>query len=257
MSRMPLTTDLLTTARLIVDGQAAGVWNMAVDEALLESAARGTGMTLRLYLWEEATLSLGYFQAHRDRRQHAASRRCPLVRRQTGGGAIVHDRELTYSFCVPPAHPLAVDVQTLYDQFHGSLVQALTELGAAAALCEKAARPTNDDEPFLCFQRRAVGDVLSGPSKIAGSAQRRSHGAVLQHGSILLHRSPAAPELPGIAELQGVSLAPEALIAHWTRILQERLGLQMELGRVSGAEVERAKQLAEEKYGAAAWTERR
>ena len=86
--------------RLLHDPPAAGAWNMAVDEALLETAADSGVATLRFYQWNEPTLSLGYFQAATDRDQHPASRDCPLVRRASGGGAILHDRELTYSMAM-------------------------------------------------------------------------------------------------------------------------------------------------------------
>ncbi len=97
--------------RLIVDPPQAGAWNMAVDEALLESAVAGGLPVFRLYQWSEPTLSLGYFQAVADRQQHPASHGCPLVRRRSGGGAILHAHELTYaarrstgsSFTHPPA----------------------------------------------------------------------------------------------------------------------------------------------------------
>src|SRR5688572_3671775 len=89
-------------ARLIIDPPARGAWNMAVDELLLEEACRGA-RALRLYQWSEATLSLGYFQAAAERTEHTASRDCPLVRRASGGGAIVHHRELTYCLAMPVA----------------------------------------------------------------------------------------------------------------------------------------------------------
>src|SRR5688500_20216584 len=95
------------TSRLLLDVPAPGAWNMAVDEALLESAALENRCTLRFYRWSEPTLSLGYFQRYEDRRQHAASLSCACVRRASGGGAILHDHELTYSLAVPPTHPLA------------------------------------------------------------------------------------------------------------------------------------------------------
>src|SRR5687767_6703039 len=91
----------MPTARLIIDPPAEGSWNMAVDEALLESAADSGEITLRFYEWSRATLSLGYFQSHAERSGHTASLACPMVRRSTGGGAIVHDQELTYSLVVP------------------------------------------------------------------------------------------------------------------------------------------------------------
>ena len=77
---------------------------MAVDEALLLDAAENGIATLRFYEWSEPTLSLGYFQRYDDRYSHAASRDCAIVRRQTGGGAILHDRELTYSLTLPASH---------------------------------------------------------------------------------------------------------------------------------------------------------
>lgn len=243
--------------RLLVHGPAAGVWNMGVDEALLETAASERSVVMRFYEWEAATLSLGYFQAHTDREQHPASLSCPLVRRQTGGGAIVHDRELTYSLCIPPAHPLAVETQMLYDLWHETLIAALADHGVAARRCPQASGLAKRDEPFLCFQRRAKGDILTGAAKITGSAQRRRQGAVLQHGSILLEASPAAPELPGIAELQKVKLPPADLIPTWTARLEHHLQLSFRLDQLQPREMELAAQLAEEKYGTASWTKRR
>ena len=77
---------------------------MGVDEALLMDAVENGVATLRFYQWSEPTLSLGYFQRYADREQHTASRNCAVVRRQTGGGAILHDRELTYSLALPANH---------------------------------------------------------------------------------------------------------------------------------------------------------
>src|SRR5687767_3136581 len=108
--------------RLLIDLPASGAWNMAVDEVLLETAAAGGGAALRLYAWEAPTLSLGYFQAAADRTQHSASQECPLVRRSSGGGAIVHDQELTYSLALPQHGPHKPSAAELYDLVHESLV---------------------------------------------------------------------------------------------------------------------------------------
>ena len=191
---------------------------MAVDEVLLESAADEWRTTLRFYQWSEPTLSLGYFQAYAARSEHAASRDCPLVRRQTGGGAILHDRELTYSLAVNCAHPLADDAARLYDAVHTALVDALAELRhsrAAAAPKPKSRRGASP--PFLCFERRAAGDVILAQSKICGSAQRRRRGAILQHGSLLLARSACAPQLPGVLELCAISLEMGEIASRWSR----------------------------------------
>ena len=114
--------------RLIIDPPCSGVWNMAVDEALLEWSAETRGCCWRFYRWDRPTLSLGYFQQYDDRAGHADSRDCPTVRRLTGGGAIVHDAELTYSLIVPAEHPLAVNRDRLYEVVHNSLIAAAAEL---------------------------------------------------------------------------------------------------------------------------------
>ncbi len=93
--------------RLLIDPPAPGAWNMAVDEVLLDWSAQSGGYAWRFYRWDEPTLSLGYFQPYEDRQRHPPSRACPAVRRATGGGAILHDAELTYSLAVPAGSPLA------------------------------------------------------------------------------------------------------------------------------------------------------
>ncbi|MEX2138154.1 MAG: lipoate--protein ligase family protein [Pirellulales bacterium] len=197
------------------DPPARGSWNMAIDEALLHRAAEGAPPVLRFYEWEVPTLSLGYFQRYADRTQHPASADCAAVRRATGGGAILHDRELTYSCILPPKHPLGRRAAELYNAIHTSIVAVLAEYGLNANLlacgdqsphATGCGAPDHGAEPFLCFERRTPGDVLLYGWKIAGSAQRRQRGAVLQHGSILFERSPCAPELPGIHDLTSIRL---------------------------------------------------
>ena len=259
---------------------------MALDETLLESAADGGGFSLRFYRWHEPTLSLGYFQQYDDRWQHAASRNCPAVRRATGGGAILHDREITYSFAVPPGHRLALKHISLYKSVHSVLIEALAAHGINASLCrgedrEKEIGDCPDfrghrasmvgengtvpfatpekglKEPFLCFQRRSPGDVLLRAVKIAGSAQRRRRAAVLQHGSLLLGRSPAAPELPGLAEAAAIDLSFDQLVQIWLSKLAEALSMQLKPGILSHSEQRRAEDLAREKYDSTDWTRNR
>jgi len=243
----------MTDCRLLVDPPAAGAWNMAVDEALWESSS-GTGRCcLRLYGWAAPTLSLGYFQAYDDRWQHPSSRSCAVVRRISGGGAIVHDVELTYSIVVPARHPAAVGRQRLYEAVHATIVELLAGLGIDASIQPAWDSPQRAAQPLLCFQRRAPGDVLVGPVKVAGSAQRRNQFAVLQHGSLLLARSQAAPELPGLEEIAGRRLAPDELIAAWLERLSARLGLRWAEGPLSLSEWNRASQLVAEKHATERW----
>ncbi|MGA2033299.1 MAG: hypothetical protein ABSG68_13660 [Thermoguttaceae bacterium] len=275
------------TGRLLFDAPAGGAWNMAVDEVLLDWAAAEEECGLRFYGWSEPTLSLGYFQPYEDRRRHPASLACPAVRRLTGGGAIVHDAELTYSVVLCKTHPLARERNKLYEMMHGTLLEALAEVGVCARMYREAGAcldvcgksggstvkgdspifaaiasdrhtkigtvpatiATRTAEPVLCFQRRAQDDVLVGDIKVAGSAQRRRRGDVLQHGSVLLRRSPAAPELPGLADLAPQMPSAEALAALWLRRLDGQLASRWTAGGFSAEETLLAKGLVEHRYG--------
>jgi len=252
-----ISFDSITPCRLLVDGPASGAWQMAVDEVLLDSAAERGVATLRFYEWSEPTLSLGYFQGYRERDAHRASRDCPLVRRQTGGGAILHDVELTYSLALPFAHPLAADTTRLYDAAHQALIEVLAGFDIVARLCEQASAIESGEQPFLCFARRSTGDVLLGNSKIGGSAQRRRRGAILQHGSLILAASPAAPELPGIFELAKKKLSPVALTEAWAKQMAGQLWLRPTASFLTAGELDAIRKLTLEKYSANSWNQRR
>lgn len=254
---------------------------MAVDEALLGDAIENGIATLRLYQWSEPTLSLGYFQSYEDRNHHIASQGCTIVRRQTGGGAILHDRELTYSLALPADHLLARKTDSLYASIHEAFIAELMPLIAGSDSRQILARRDQEstlparEEPFLCFQRRARGDVVllspesvadSGSKavdpghpdwKILGSAQRRHRGAILQHGSLLLAASPTAPELPGLSDLAGVDLEPQELSNSVSRRIAGVLGLQLMPAPLPPSLESIVRDLANSKYGAAAWTNRR
>jgi lipoate-protein ligase A len=247
----------MSYCRLLIDPPASGAWNMAVDEVLWEWCARTGERCWRFYQWEEPTLSLGYFQAYGDRWQHAASQACPVVRRLSGGGAIVHDAELTYSLVVPLTRATAVRRQSLYEAVHATLIETLAELGITASLRGEAETLDAADRPFLCFQRRSPGDVVVGAVKIAGSAQRRNSSAVLQHGSVLLARSKAAPELDGLQETTLTAMSPEVVMSKWQGILAGRLDWSWRRASLSLDERHRAAHLAAVKYASDSWTERR
>jgi lipoyl(octanoyl) transferase len=252
----------MATLRVLFDPAACGPWNMAVDEGLLETAAATGLATLRFYAWTQPTVSVGYFQSIRDRQQHSASRDCPLVRRATGGGAIVHDRELTYSLALPSTTSKSAQ-HHLYQLLHQSLVKTLRTLGIAASLCSPAAGGAEhrgdppDKQPFLCFERRTPGDVLCGDSKIAGSAQRRRRGSVLQHGSILLAASRCAPHLLGIQELRNQQLMAAELAACWEQEIASCLNLSAIAGELSSLERCRARELEAARFASKEFTERR
>ncbi len=219
-------------ARLLIDGALRGPANMARDEALLQACTVVDAQpVLRFYAWSPATISLGYFQDYADYEGlPPPAGDLPVVRRTTGGGAILHHLELTYALVVPAEHPLIRHRPNhLYTLAHQAIINTIghgarllgdepdagggaptiTDPGSASPVPQSSiadpqpsitdrlssvARPASSRRgPFFCFQRRHALDVViddakgpGGVSKIAGSAQRRTAGAILQHGSIIL-----------------------------------------------------------------------
>ncbi len=239
--------------RLIVHPPDRGSWNMAVDQVLLDSATETT--TLRFYGWSPPALSLGYFQRVADRKTHAASRELSVVRRATGGGAIVHDNELTYCLATPLGDRFQ-NTEKLVAELHQELVAALGDWGIVPQLSLNRV-PASTGEPFLCFQRRARHDVLLQGSKVAGSAQRRLRGRALIHGSVLLRRSRFAPELPGIDELAGSHLVADQLADSWAARLAEHFGWHLHRGGLEPPELDACQQVCRAKFDCNRWTNRR
>ncbi|AMV20946.1 biotin/lipoate A/B protein ligase family protein [Planctomyces sp. SH-PL14] len=185
---------------LIEPAPQPGDWNMAVDAWLLDRAVDHHTAAARLYEWNAPTVSLGHFQKLTDPAVSGRFAPLPKVRRLSGGGAILHDRELTYSLAVPAEHSLARDPTGLYSLVHDRIIAVLAAMGVESRMRGEA---RSGPEPFLCFGRGDPRDIVLGPHKILGSAQRRRRGAILQHGALLLAQSPHADEFPGIAELTG------------------------------------------------------
>ncbi len=250
----------MTSPVYFIDPPQSGTWNMAMDEALLERAGCGGPAVLRFYQWREPTLSLGYFQRFDDRHSHPASQGCAVVRRASGGGAILHDRELTYSITLSAGHRLSRRADDLYRVSHRALVEALEAFEVSAVLHEvkgSSRATTNVAEPFLCFARRAGGDVLVNQWKVAGSAQRRSRGAVLQHGSIILGQSKSAPELPGLAELTGRRIEPLELVEVFRGRLAANIGFDFDLAAPTVEIMEGARSAEAAKFANSRWLQQR
>jgi len=177
--------------RLLIDPPLDGAANMARDESLLLIAgddSHPASPVLRLYQWEPATVSLGYFQTLDEvRAQPSPIRDMPVVRRLTGGGAIVHHDELTYSLVLPASHPLVQSgPMPLYLIVHAAAIDMLASFRISAQCVGCGGGAGGRHGPFLCFDRRHPLDVVVGSRKVVGSAQRRSRTAVLQHGSLQL-----------------------------------------------------------------------
>jgi lipoate-protein ligase A len=226
---------------------------MAADEVLLESAVAGVA-SLRFYGWAPATLSLGYFQPERVRAEDPRLAELPFVRRPSGGGTLIHHLEITYALGLPAGLPWQTGGSWLV-RMHALIAAALTRLGVPA-------RPhaPSGDEPFggfLCFQHFTAGDLLIGPGKVVGSAQRRQHKALMQHGSILLAASPHAPMLPGIRELSGLDLPVADTCAAVRRELEQQTSWALAPDDWTIAERRRVAELAAVKYGQHAWNHKR
>jgi lipoate-protein ligase A len=242
--------------RVLQDAPLDGAVNMARDEALLSRVGRHESPpTLRLYQWNQPTISLGYFQRHADYESLPVPvAGLSVVRRLTGGGAILHDLELTYSLVLPAGHPLLSDgPNELYVLAHDAVIAALESFGVTAARCGRTDDSTPTRGPFFCFERRHSYDVLIGQEKVAGSAQRRTHDALLQHGSVILGNR-YAQHAAGTLRLpvaEGIKRMRAALVEHFARIT----GLVLADGDWSDAERSAAGALLA-KYAGDEWTRR-
>jgi lipoate-protein ligase A len=209
------------SCRLIVDAEPrSGAWNMAFDEALLESAVNGGLPTVRWYTWLRPTVSLGYFQPAEAAAPWCDRPEVDVVRRLTGGGAIVHHHEWTYSVTLPALSPLLRHPYELYDLVHGALIVALQRVGGISLSLRGPTRRAAT-EPVLCYLREDEHDVCWDGVKIIGSAQRRRRGALLQHGSLLLRESIYAPGVRGLYDM-APSAEPE--LRRQAAVLFESLG---------------------------------
>jgi lipoate-protein ligase A len=257
--------------RILPHEAASGAANMALDEALLEEVASDPSHAyIRTYEWSTPTLSLGYFQRIADAESDPRFREVPIVRRATGGGALWHDLEITYSVVIPAQHPLSRRAQELYRAIHWTIGRVIEERGIEVARrgdksivldqsISRAKTFTTAARPFLCFADRDPEDLVSHEIKIVGSAQRRRVGAVLQHGSVLLSRSTVTPELPGISDLLE---RPEAESpSSWSIPIVESIARTLDLLNEAVEIPERIRQRAQELeksiYSNDGWTRRR
>ncbi len=174
--------------RFIDTGKNNGAMDMAIDEALLiMEKEEGFPPALRVYKFVPPTLSIGYFQSMK---REVNLIRCrdmgfDYVRRPTGGRAVLHDKELTYSVTV--AYPHRILEMSLLDSYHylcKSIITAINSLGGKAYFSN---REDNEISSPSCFAAPTFSDILLNGKKVVGSAQMRSSYGLLQHGSILYH----------------------------------------------------------------------
>jgi lipoate-protein ligase A len=209
--------------------------NMAIDEALLESAA---APSIRFYRWESPALSFGYFGRFADVANKACER--DLVRRWTGGGIVFHGDDLTYSVVIPANDPVfAESPLSIYENVHHALRKALVANGERAELAPVAgivdAGTAIADRDYNCFANPMRADVTIDGRKVAGAAQRRTRGGLLQQGSV-----------------QNVDLG-NGLAERFVQALSANCSDR----KIADEVLNRAWELARQKYESDAWLRRR
>ena len=269
----------MNTWRLISTPPAPGAWNMAVDESILESIGRGASLpTLRLYTWTPACLSLGVVQPFADvDTARLRSRGWDVVRRITGGRAILHTDELTYSVIGPAENPiLAGSVLESYSRLAKALLRAVQELGMSVEMKEGKADESGKSNP-VCFEVPSTYEITVYGKKLIGSAQARRKEGVLQHGSLPLFgdltritealtfadesaREDAAMRLLSraatVESALGIAVNWDDAAEAFIHAFESELGIQFERGELTQEEMVRAEELVREKYAYPSWTER-
>jgi lipoate-protein ligase A len=270
---------MFNTWRLMLTAPAQGAWNMAVDEAILEHIGRAESLpTLRLYAWEPACLSLGFAQPFADADElRIKERGWEVVRRPTGGRAILHTDELTYSVTAPLDEPrLAGSILESYNRLAGALSQAVELLGLSVEMKEGEAGNHDTLNP-VCFEVPSAYEITVQGKKLIGSAQARRKEGVLQHGSIPLKgdlgritealtfddettRKDAAHRLLArattVESVLGRPVSWNKAAQAFIKAFEDKLSLNLEEGALLESEQKRAEKLVYEKYDHPAWTKR-
>ena len=290
--RSPITDPPPSRWRLLLSPLADGATNMAVDEAILLAVAEGTAPpTLRFFGWEPPCLSLGYAQPAADvDLDRLRARGWDLVRRPTGGRAILHTDELTYSVVAPMTDPrVAGGVIESYRRLSAGLMRGLEILGLTVRADKsdkiqisnsKIQTPNHPITPSLnpvCFEVPSNYEITVGDKKLLGSAQVRKRGVVLQHGTLPLTgdvariceglRFDSEAERQRVAarvhrrattvlEVLGREVSWGEAAAAMARGFAEMLKLTLGESPLTARESELAAKLRAEKYTTEAWNHR-
>ncbi len=273
--------------RVLDTGMAAAAVNMAIDEAILLAHSREiVPPTLRFYQWQPAAVSLGYFQSARAAidGDECGKQGIDVVRRLTGGRAVLHDAELTYSLVIREnAACIPKTIAASYRYFSQVLLAGLEKLGVQAQMSRPrdTYRKTNRQEQLTsaaCFDCPAGYEIVHEGRKLVGSAQVRKQGVILQHGSILLDFSPE--KLAGVLRFSSPQKRGEMVAGLVERVTSlkkilgrevtgqetreailaafaSRSGVEKQKGCLTAEEQSVSRQLAEERYRNPAWTYKR
>lgn len=268
--------------RLICDIRRPGAENMAVDESLLVSHASGDSPpVLRFYGWDPPALTIGYFQSHAREVDENGCRRHGFdwVRRPTGGRAVLHQHELTYSVVVSESLLRGSVLQT-YQILSMSLLNGLKRLGLDAELTE--GRPPTRRERQLssaaCFDSATPHELAVDGRKVVGSAQVRQRGVLLQHGSMPLRLDRCAvvdclnlgsetlrsrvlrtleTKAAGLTEVSSQPIDCASLARAVQAGFEETLGVSFIRDDLTAEEKSRVEELIRDKYGTDDWNRAR
>jgi lipoate-protein ligase A len=268
------------TWRLLLTPPADGATNMAIDEAVLDGVGEGlSAPTLRLYAWEPACLSVGYAQPlDQVDRARLAQRGWGLVRRPTGGRAILHADELTYSVIAPASHPIVTGgVLPSYRRLSAALSASLKEMGLVVETHPEANPGDGERSNPICFEVPSAYELTVGGKKLVGSAQVRRRASVLQHGSLPLagdltrildglqfdtpgERAAAVPRMneraATVESLTGRLVPWERAAECWIKGFKEALDIAFRLDGLTPPEARRVIELRSDRYMNPSWTER-
>jgi len=253
----------LKTWRFLDTGPLSPAGNMAIDRALLALHANGKSPpTLRLYQWRPPAVSLGYFQKRHDLDLEACRRLgYEVVRRPTGGRAVLHLDDLTYALIAGAPEGMPSAVTAAYHLIAQGLLQAFRILGIEARMGRERDDPHQTD---ICFLRGARGAIVYQKKKLVGSAQTWHASSLLQHGSIIVRpqveawlalvqakgespaalRSRLAARLTSLEEILGWTLKLTELKEAVRQGMSQALGVELQPGEIDAAEWNLARDLA-------------
>jgi lipoyl(octanoyl) transferase len=262
--------------RILPFRKAGAVENMAVDEAVFRASIRKkVPPTLRFYGWRVPALSIGCFQDYEKEVDSEACRKfgVDIVRRPTGGKAVLHEQELTYAVIAGADSPLfRPDILQTYRVISGCIAKGLAEIGIRAEMEADGRRAPDGTLRSSCFSSPSRYELLVGGRKICGSAQMRSHGIFLQHGSLLMACDPlrtCAVMLPrrdrerdadllrnaitSVGEQAGAAVDRENLCRVLREGFEQALDIQFLEGPLTPEEEELKGELMTKKYGSEGW----
>jgi len=266
----------VTEWRILPFERAAAAENMAIDEAVFRKNIRGESPpTLRFYGWRSPALSIGYFQDYRKEVDDEACRKfgVEVVRRPTGGKAVLHERELTYAVVAGADTGLfPPDILKTYLVIGRCLAEGLAGVGIRAEMKEDGRRPPDGTLQSACFSFPSRYELLVGDRKICGSAQMRSQGAFLQHGSLLTAFDPLRTceillphrrlekeadrlrnAVTSVGEQAGPALDEEGLRRALREGFEQTLGIRFRDGMLTPGEQALRDELVAKKYGREEW----